>query len=307
VRPASAPMERILVEEIKRRHKHRHPRSRERISQAYGPSGTIWYVISAEWWRAWERFTECKRCDGASDCRYFMEKIDNNGILSDEGILSLKRGLILGRDYELLEPMAWSALQAWYDGGPPITREVVPFSVRSRSLLDVDVDEEYELELYPLLATVFLCDKASRGEPRPFQQFIPLSRYLPLENFVCKLRESLRRGSTLTQSDCRLWLMDNANITASRATPTSGEESDTLGWILDLDHTITDKRNLRGAQLTKDENICLMLELRKEDGAWPRSKKIIACTVDDEHLDGECEEKEEKVLGDGVVGLHNLG
>ncbi|KAL3806464.1 hypothetical protein ACHAXA_004039 [Cyclostephanos tholiformis] len=307
VRPASAPMERILVEEIKRRHKLRYPRSLERSSQPYGPSGTIWYVISAEWWRAWQHFTESYPCDGITEGCYLMGKIDNNGLLSDEGFLSLKQGLILRRDFELLEPLAWSALQAWHDGGPPITREVVPFSSRSRTMSLSDVDEKYELELYPLFATVFLCDNASRGEPRPFQQFIPLSRYLPLEDFVCKLRESLRRGSKLMRSDCRLWLMDNTNITASRASPTSGEESDTLGWILDLDHTIVDERNLRGAELTKDENICLMLELRSDDGTWPHSKKIIESSEKDGQLDGICEEKEEMVLGDGVVGLYNLG
>ena len=319
VRPASAPMEQILVEEIKRRHKHRYPRSRERSSQPHGPSGTVWYVISSDWWRTWRHFTEGKVSDGVTGGCYLMGKIDNSGLLSDEGILSLKQGLTLHRDFELLEPLAWSALQAWHDGGPPITREVVPFnrlktdsqshmSYRSRIIGSSDVDEEYELELYPLFATVFLCDKASRGEPRPFQQFIPLSRYLPLEDLVYKLCERLRRGSKLMRSDSRLWLIDSTSITASRAAHTSGKDSDTLGWILDLDHTIGDKSNLRSAQLNRDGIISLMLELRNEDGTWPRSKGIIESTGEGEqHVDGTSEEKEEMVLGDGIVGLYNMG
>ena len=182
VRPASPSLERALIGEIKRRHRYRYPRKKEGSSQPRGPSGTLWHVINAEWWRTWEHFTEGRVWDDNAARSYSMGKIDNNMLLSDEGILSLRLGLRWHKDFELVEPLVWSALQAWHDGGPPIVRSVVPFHsnkpiVRTESYSPnrsgvKNVEEEYDVELYPLFATVFLCDKVSRGEPRPFQQFV---------------------------------------------------------------------------------------------------------------------------------------
>lgn len=183
VRPASPSLERALVGEMKRRHRYRYPRKKEGSSQPRGPNGTLWHVINAEWWRTWEHFTEGKVWDDNADRSYSMGKIDNNMLLSDEGILSLRPGLRWHRDFELVEPLVWSALQAWHDGGPPIVRSVVPFHSNKpveRSEMSYSpsrsgvksIEEEYDVELYPLFATVFLCDKVSKGEPRPFQQFV---------------------------------------------------------------------------------------------------------------------------------------
>ena len=313
VKPGSGTMENVIVSEIERRHKNKYPRSKE---QPHGPSGTTWYVVNSEWWRTWQHFAargnDSKEINGDY---HLTGMIDNNNLMSVERILSLKQGLEWHRDFELLEPLTWSALQAWHDGGPPITREVVPFhqlntdlrhhmSIRARTSDSSEVYEEYAIELYPLFANVFLCDKASQGEPRPFQQFVPLSMYLPLDQFVAKLREGLLRGSKLIRSDSRLWLIDGINITNS----TSGKELDTMGWILDLDHPINDKRNLRTTQLKKNENISLLLELRNEDGSWPRSKVANDRTVENvQKADRANEQKEEMVLGDGIVGLYNMG
>lgn len=183
VRPASPSLERVLVGEIKRRHRYRYPRKKEGSSQPRGPNGTLWHVINAEWWRTWEHFTEGKVWDDKAARSYSMGKIDNNMLLSDEGILSLRAGLRWHRDFELVEPLVWSALQAWHDGGPPIVRSVVPCHSKKpagRTEMSYspskggakNIEEEYDVELYPLFATVFLSDKLSRGEPRPFQQFV---------------------------------------------------------------------------------------------------------------------------------------
>ena len=183
VRPVSPSLERALIGEIKRRHRYRYPRKKEGSSQPRGPSGTLWHVINAEWWRLWEHFSEGKVSDYNSVRSYSMGKIDNNMLLSDEGILSLRQGLRWHSDFELVEPLVWSALQAWHDGGPPIVRSVVPFHSNkpaektemsySPSKTGVkNAQEEFDVELYPLFATVFLSDKVSRGEPRPFQQFV---------------------------------------------------------------------------------------------------------------------------------------
>jgi hypothetical protein len=182
VRPASPSLERALIGEIKRRHRYRYPRKKEGSSQPRGPSGTLWHVINAEWWRTWEHFTEGRVWDDNAARSYSMGKINNNMLLSDEGILALRPGLRWHRDFELVEPLVWSALQAWHDGGPPILRSVVPFHSNklvvktemsySPTRSGVKNLNEYDVELYPLFATVFLCDKVSRGEPRPFQQFV---------------------------------------------------------------------------------------------------------------------------------------
>lgn len=314
VRPASVTIEKSLIEEIQRRHKYRYPRSRER--QPHGPVGTLWYVINAEWLRTWQHCTGSKVCDGDAEWCPLVGKIENTSLLSVEGILSLKQGLHIHRDFELVEPLVWSALQAWYDGGPPITREVVPFDSRGDAPNHVGysssfrgssgIHDLYDIELYPLYATVFLCDKASRGEPRPFQQFIPLSRYLPLQEIVFKLRDGLGRDSKLQRYDCRLWLLDGTNVASPRAVTTL----DSVGKILDLELPITDERNQRGRLMGKDEeNISLMLELRNDDGTWPRSQpKVMVGDDDDGHgVDGTSEEKEEMALGDGIVGLYNMG
>ncbi len=304
VRPASVIMEKNIIEEIQRRHKYRYPRNRER--QPHGPRGTLWYVVNADWWRTWQHFTGKKNVDGDAEWRPVMEKIDNNSLLSVEGILSLKRGLHTHRDFELVEPLVWSALQAWYDGGPPITREVVPFTSRTNDAQHhFDVYDQLDIELYPLYASVFLCDKVSRGEPRPFQQFIPLSRYLPLKEVVFKLREGLGRDSKLQRYDCRLWLLDGVNVGSSRALIAQ----DSLGRILDLELTIIDERNLRGAKIGKDEeSISLMLELRNDDGTWPRSQPNMPDVGDDGHgIVRTSDEKDEVSLGDGIVGLYNMG
>jgi len=319
-------MEQILIEEIQRRHRYRYPRKREGASQPWGPTGTVWNVVGAEWWRTWKHFTEGKIVDNGdmSQGSYAMGKIDNNSLLSEEGILSLKRELHWHRDFELVEPLAWSALQAWHDGGPPITREVVPFHpqkggdsnrMSSSPIAKGNDKEQYEIELYPLYASVFLCDKASRGEPRPFQQFIPLSRYLPLTDVVDKLREGLGRDARLKRYDCRLWLMkDGAGNAALSPTQGTGKDDDSLGWVLDLDLTIGDERNTRGSMATqqsssgKDESVSLMLELRNEDGTWPRAKANTASEGEaGQEGDGTGEDKEEMALGDGVVGLYNMG
>lgn len=101
VRPASSSTEKHIIDEIKRRHKYRYPRTRDGSSQPRGPSGTAWYVINAEWWRTWKHYTEGKAGDGDAARSYVLSKIDNNMLLSEQGILSLKQGLHWKRDFEV--------------------------------------------------------------------------------------------------------------------------------------------------------------------------------------------------------------
>ena len=328
VRPASPKMEKHLIDQIKRRHKYRFPRTRSGASQPRGPKGTVWYVINADWFRLWVHFTEGKM--SSSDASgYVLGKIDNNMLLSEEGILSLKQGLHWQRDFQLVEPLVWSALQAWHDGGPPIPRSVVPFnpqmtdkqnhmSYSPTKSTSNSREEDYEIELYPLYATIFLCDSTTQGEPRPFQQFVALSRYLPLSELVDTLREGLGRDTTkqtttvndvLYRPTVRLWMMDASSASMLLAASTSSKVDDSVGWLLDTDLPIVDERNMRDAQLGKDQNVCLMLELRnEEDGTWPRAKPAVTSSQQESKgNEYPAEEKETMKLGDGIVGMYNMG
>jgi len=248
-------------------------------------------------------------------------------LLSEEGILSLKQGLHWNSDFQLVEPLVWSALQAWHDGGPPIPRSVVPFNPQKTDKMNSisysptpasQSKEEYEIELYPLYATVFLCDTTTQGEPRPFQQFVPLSRYLPLSELVDTLRDGLGRDITkqakankgvLYRPTVRLWMMDASSASMLLAASSPSKVDESVGWILDTDLPIVDERNMRDAQLGKDENICLMLELRNdEDGTWPRSKPSSSASNAEQKEDNKAgEEKYVVKLGDGIVGMYNMG
>lgn len=327
VRPASPKMEKHLIDQIKRRHKYRFPRTRSGASQPRGPKGTVWYVINADWWRLWVHLTEGKMSN-ADASGYKLGKIDNNMLLSEEGILSLKPGLHWQRDFQLVEPLVWSALQAWHDGGPPIARSVVPFNPQmtdkhnhmsySPTKNTSSSNEEYEIELYPLYATVFLCDSTTQGEPRPFQQFVALSRYLPLSELVDTLRDGLGRDLTkqsktdngvLYRPSVRLWMMNASSASMLLAASSPSKVDDSVGWILDTDHPIVDERNMRDFQLGKDENICLMLELRNEDdGTWPRAKPSISTSQKEAKSEArQGKDKETVQLGDGIIGLYNMG
>ncbi len=94
--------------------------------------------------------------------------------------------------------------------------------------------------------------------------------------------------------------MDNSVASSSSRT-----ENDSLGWMLDLDLTIGDERNMRDAQLLKGENINLVLELRNEsDGTWPRAMKTNNTLVGAPESEAA---SDELTLGDGIVGLYNMG
>ena len=118
-----------------------------------------------------------------------------------------------------------------------------------------------------------------------------------MADLVDTLYEGLGRD-TKKPFHCRLWLMD------APTTPRPGRVEDSLGWMLDLDLTIGHERNMRDSQLAKGENINLVLELKDEsDGTWPRSTQ----TPDSFEATESKAVTEEIPLGDGIVGLYNMG
>lgn len=306
VPPKLASLEHAIIVEVQRRHQVRYPQT---VVSRRGPRGTIWYILDDGWYRSWTATVEKvsrtpedgqdlrdKNSDSASP--RLLGKISNRALLRDGGSLALRVDIKWRQDYEIIPPQAWSALQAWYDGGPPIYRSVVPYSPSVTGTSHTrtarpTIRTEDEIELYPFFVTMFLCDATSRGEARPFQQAVPVSRVSPLRVLLVQLCKELDVDPDLG----RLWVMES--ITSSEDVASSKGQSD---WLLDLDANIVDQRKNRvGSDHSGSSNIHLLLELKDpESGLWPRGdngKTWTFSKVDKQEMD----------MGDGIVGLYNMG
>ena len=310
--PTLASMEVTIVAELQRRHKHRYPPTD--VSRR-GPKGTVWYIIDHSWFQKWAGLvkrvshTVDDAADGRSDTTSAtsraLPKINNTNLLAAGGSLALRADIRWGHDYEILPPLAYYALQAWYDGGPPVHRTVVPYvpsnltSPHSRK--QPKIRTEMEMELYPFFVTVFLCDAASRGDARPFQQYVPVSRVSPIRMVLLQLAKGLNTDPDL----CRLWVMGSE--------PDSTDENADTDWLLDLDKNIVEQRNLRrttnpGASTSiggQEGGINLLLELKDEETSmWPRGVDGRRRSYLENRNQQDTDEPE---MGDGVVGLYNMG
>lgn len=329
VPPTKASLEEILVHEIRRRHKYRYPQTD--VSRR-GPRGTVWYIIEDNWFKRWAVYvqrvggTDNDIADGrevvGGNARN-LGKINNTSLLADNGSLALKSDIRWRHDYEIVPPLAWSALQAWYDGGPPIYRNVVRYipsngapSVHSRG---PRVRTEFEIELYPFFVTVFMCDASSRGEARPFQQYAPVSRVSPVGMFVVQLCKGLNVDPKLG----RLWMMEtNKDVQSTEekeeqlmnlelnVTDQGSRRAD--GWLLNLELNLMEQRNRRAGSsdgMMSQGKLTLLLELKDpESGKWPRGLDGKSWTYGANQRFGELKHPPgESDTGTGVVGLYNMG
>ena len=306
--PTLASLEVSLIAEIERRHKARYPQTN--VSRR-GPRGTIWHIIDAEWLRKWAHAvkeladTDQDGVDGRDQAKGAVRglgRIENASLVLN-GSLALRQDIQWKHDYEILPPMAWQAMQAWYDGGPPIHRSVVRYvdnskqttkqkaSANSKSRMPT----ENEIELYPYFVTVYLCDSQSGGEKRPFQQHCQLSRVSPVGIMLDQLCKELE----VDPSMARLWVLGSGSESSLAS------DEPIHDWILNREENIVDQRKKRldPSQIKKD--IQLLLELKeKETGQWPRGEDGKSWT-DRASSDGKNIQTEN--LGDGIVGLYNMG
>lgn len=314
--PTLASTEVAVIAEIDRRHHLRYPQSE--VSRR-GPRGTVWNIINSAWFSSWTSLvkkvagTAEDHIDGRGDRRNDrvrgLLRISNTELLVENGSLSLRPDIRWHHDYELLPPLAWSALQAWYDGGPPIHRTVVKYVASSgaatspHTARETRIPTENEIELYPFFVTVYLCDAASRGEARPFQQNFQLSRVSPIMVMLVQLCREL----DVDPDWARLWVMGSHNQGFGNSYSSLGHDvgsDDPRGedWILNSDMNIVDQLKRRG--IPKDSGKVLLLELKdKETGKWPRGVDGKEWTFRDrgsnEHAPVD--------IGDGIVGLYNMG
>jgi len=304
VPPKLASLEHLLVKDLQERHTKRYPQTD--VSRR-GPRGTIWYLIDDKWYKSWTEIIEAVRStkDDGEDLRDKLSsstsprrlgQIINTKLLREDGSLALRVGIKWRHDYEILPPLAWSALQAWYDGGPPISRMVVPYKSgstnssipqsRGRSL---SLRTDNEIELYPFFVTMFLCDTASRGEARPFQQAVPVSRVNQIRLLLVQLCKELDVDPQMG----RLWVMEPTTDPLQK-----GKDD----WLLDLDSNIVEQRKKRvGVGQNGNSKINLLLELKnKETKEWPRGSS-------GKNLPSSNEDGNSIEIGDGIVGLFNMG
>jgi ubiquitin C-terminal hydrolase len=302
VPPKQASMEKLLIAEIQERHLKRYPQTD--VSRR-GPRGTVWYIIDDKWYSTWsevilklsrsnEDGNDLRDKASGNACPRRVTQISNRSLLRDNGSLALRADIKWRHDYEILPPLAWSALQAWYDGGPPIHRTVVPDMYNASGTGATGrrgattLRTENEIELYPFFVTMFLCDSASRGEARPFQQQVPVSRHSPVRVLLVQLC----KGLDIDPDTGRLWVMDASD----------NEQSGKNDWLLNLDSNIVvqtkGRHTLDGTGI---DNMHLLLELKDEEtGLWPRGVDGNEWTFKKEDFNGID-------VGDGVVGLYNMG
>lgn len=295
--PSKASMELNLMEEVQRRHKYRFPQT---DVARRGPRGTVWYIMDDRWFRQWVAHvksvggTEKDAADGTIEgSARGLGKINNADLLADNGSLALRSDIRWRTDYEIIPPMAWSGLQAWYDGGPPISRSVVRYvptsGAPSPHSTSPRVRTEYEIELYPFYVSVFLCDATSRGEARPFQQSSPVSRVSPVRVLLIQLC----KGLVTDPKYGRLWMIEN-NVDAK-----------VDDWLLNLDENIVEQRTRRGIISDSTMNITLLLELKDlESALWPRGLDGKNWIFKNKSKDVPGETSQ---TGDGIVGLYNMG
>eukprot|EP00934_Nitzschia_sp_Nitz4_P003844 Nitzschia sp. Nitz4//scaffold66_size103028//37925//43391//NITZ4_004496-RA/size103028-snap-gene-0.138-mRNA-1//-1//CDS//3329556344//3834//frame0 len=304
VPPKMASMEKAIIAEVEQRHQKTYPQTQ---TSRRGPRGTVWYIIDDGWLRTWrvvvdrasgtpEDGNDLRDSDVGSSNPRRVGRISNRGLLEDGGSLALLKDIKWRQDYEILPPLAWSALQAWYDGGPPIHRSVVPYSptpgsaaARSRQARP-NAPVENEIELFPFFVTLYMCDAITRGEARPFQQGAPVSRVVPTRVLLVQLCKDL----DVDPEFGRLWVMDTSPVEDPNA-PRQGD------YLLDLDLNVAEQRRNRSGGEGIGTNLSLLLEIKDEEsGLWPRGEDGKSWTFT-RPSNGATE------TGDGIVGLYNMG
>lgn len=107
VPPSFATMENMLVEEAHQRHKYRYPQT---DASRRGPRGTIWYILDDRWYRSWMAHVEkvsgtdqdaVDNRDVLSASPRGLTKINNTGLLADNGSLALRSNVKWRQDYEV--------------------------------------------------------------------------------------------------------------------------------------------------------------------------------------------------------------
>ena len=249
----------------------------------YGEAGTRWAIVPAGWWSIWKSFSSAKAPGGKP--RREPPPLDLRPLMRRPGLSSaLLPNLQAGVDYAVVPPSVWAALSSWYGGSPrPLERCVASLSADADDLrAHLKNPPKLKLEVYPLCLRAATCD--AEGKPRPHsEREVVVSKGASYEDLLAVASAAFRITS------CRLWKY--------AARPSDDD-------VMSPDQTVADL-GLRDGQL-------VLLEVALPDGTWPRSALAAAMDEDEEQAPGARAgsappRNGPAALGDGLVGLHNLG
>lgn len=94
-------------------------RNLQRLHQTKPNPGETWFVVSADWIRTWLLFVSKYKGDEA----YNPRSVDNMPLISDDltnGTFQIKTGLVIKKDFRVINKGSWDYYQNVYGGGPAI-------------------------------------------------------------------------------------------------------------------------------------------------------------------------------------------
>lgn len=165
----------------------------ERI-QGNPKANTKWYIISCKWLNKWKRLNKLSKEPKGND---FTElgPIDSEDILDftiqakPEGVLILKPGLRVGRDFEILPEKAWNFLSAKYNYMHKILRKSVQVSENATQI---------EIALLSL-RVIYVIEKELKSE-------IPQTYFISNKEPLSSVISILEKGNVPEYScDSKLW------------------------------------------------------------------------------------------------------
>uniref|UniRef100_A0A1I7ZCM3 Ubiquitin carboxyl-terminal hydrolase 48 n=1 Tax=Steinernema glaseri TaxID=37863 RepID=A0A1I7ZCM3_9BILA len=277
---------------------------KERISIE---SSSLWYIVSSEWWTTMimalnpKAPTEVPSIDNtpillAKSEVHWINKLDS---ITEEGAL-LKEGISERRDYELVSPSLYRALERWFGVSnketvvrrvrlPNSCREHRSYqceSPRSPRMENLSLDAFF-VDLYPVM---ILASKHQAVEGWIPNSFGPTLKYTPF----CRLTATCESTATEILSQLR----DHMKV--------RDPECIRL-WILEIDSKpkkiLVSDDALRLRSIGVQNTVQVLVELRNADMSWPEEIARLRNSSDSlvESTNGE------NGRPSGVTGLYNMG
>eukprot|EP00049_Salpingoeca_infusionum_P000082 m.36996 g.36996 ORF g.36996 m.36996 type:complete len:1622 (-) comp10062_c0_seq1:338-5203(-) len=248
--------------------------------------GTYFNVTATDWMNQWRADANVQEVDNTSICRMHDGRVPYT--LARH--VPLKSHLQPGIDYEVIPPSAWTALVAWYGGGPAIER---PIHATPQGVAP---------QIHPLTAVVY---EFKEAKPNIFKQFWRSMSNAPRPDKPPQPVEVLRIDYFSTDtvhyvlSDiCRRYSNDPNN---PRVTP-----AHTRLWDISTPNkqllSETDKPIPAGRHSAR-----LLLEIQATDLSWP-FEIYIATSRGDKNVGFNMQAKQRALATKSVgAGLSNLG
>eukprot|EP01034_Spumella_vulgaris_P035020 gene35020-43181_t len=340
VQPGSVLLEKEYVTELMLRYMARAGTSSQHI---HGAVGTEWCIVNKLWYDSWRVFVGHSHSDNASSSRSFSAKgsgkifpngssspavlsaanistlrpsplrrpppkpiaIDNWSILRKSGARGqLLQGVSEGHDFCVVAPTVYSALYAWYGGGPKIVRKVIA----NRGVT--------QIEFFPLSLKIVTCDANGRTNSLNVQESL-FSKAMTVAEMISELcaskpqvtadqvrlwnyaRDSWREQSVLspelTLLECNI--QDGQSILMEISLPNGTWPRSHLHATLEAQ----EKKLTESTSNTDDSTH----DLKTVDSAGNASQQLT--TLNKKHTQAIAMQTRKSRIGRGVVGLDNLG